>query len=52
MKNAKIKFIAAMLIFGSIGLFVRNIDIASSQIAVTRGMIGSLFLFCFWLQLF
>jgi drug/metabolite transporter (DMT)-like permease len=33
-----------MAIFGSIGLFVKNIDQASSEIAFLRGMIGSLFL--------
>lgn len=33
-----------MLIFGSIGLFVRNIDLPSSIIALTRGIIGSIFL--------
>jgi RarD protein len=33
-----------MLIFGSIGLFVRNIDLPSSIIALTRGIIGSKFL--------
>jgi drug/metabolite transporter (DMT)-like permease len=45
MKNAKIKLIAAMLIFGSIGLFVKNIDLPSSMIALVRGIIGSIFLF-------
>ncbi len=33
-----------MLIFGSIGLFVKNIDLSSSEIALFRGAIGSLFL--------
>ncbi|MUK87746.1 EamA family transporter [Ornithinibacillus sp. L9] len=33
-----------MLIFGSIGLFVRNIDLSSSEIALFRGAIGSIFL--------
>lgn len=37
-------FVTAMLIFGSIGLFVRNIPISSGQVAVVRGLIGSLFL--------
>lgn len=34
-----------MLIFGSIGIFVKQIDLTSSQIAFLRGIIGSLFLF-------
>lgn len=33
-----------MLIFGSIGLFVKNINLSSSEIALLRGAIGSLFL--------
>lgn len=38
------KLISAMLIFGSIGIFVKNIDLSSSEIALFRGVIGSLFL--------
>lgn len=37
-------FVTAMLIFGSIGLFVRNIPISSGQVAAVRGLIGSLYL--------
>lgn len=44
MVKAKVKVIAAMLIFGTIGLFVKNIDLASSEIALYRGFFGSLFL--------
>ncbi len=33
-----------MIIFGTIGVFVRYIDLASSEIALLRGIIGSLFL--------
>lgn len=40
----KIRLLTAMLIFGSIGIFVKNIDLASSEIAFLRGVIGSLFL--------
>ncbi|WP_077617007.1 DMT family transporter [Bacillus sinesaloumensis] len=42
--KAKFIFILVMLIFGSIGLFVRNIDLSSSEIALFRGVIGSLVL--------
>ncbi len=42
--NAKIKLITTMLIFGSIGIFVKNIDLSSSEVALFRGAIGSLFL--------
>jgi drug/metabolite transporter (DMT)-like permease len=37
-------FILAMVIFGTIGIFVRFINLESSQIAMLRGLIGSLFL--------
>lgn len=33
-----------MLIFGSIGVFVKNIELSSSEIALLRGAIGSVFL--------
>ncbi|HWT26403.1 MAG TPA: DMT family transporter [Mobilitalea sp.] len=45
MKKEKILFITSMLIFGSMGLFVRNINLPSSVIALVRGAIGSLFIF-------
>jgi RarD protein len=38
------KLIIAMLIFGSIGLFVKKINLSSSEIALLRGVIGSVFL--------
>lgn len=44
MRKARFIFIAAMLIFGSIGLFVRNINLSSGQIALARGAIGCCFL--------
>lgn len=44
MKNAKVIYILAMLIFGSIGLFVRNIGLSSTQVALVRGVIGCVFL--------
>lgn len=40
----KICFILSVIIFGTIGIFVRYIDLASSEIALLRGFIGSLFL--------
>lgn len=42
--KGKLKIITAMLIFGSIGVFVRNINLSSSEIAFLRGIIGSIFL--------
>lgn len=42
--GAKFKIITAMLIFGSIGIFVKGIHLTSSEIAFLRGIIGSIFL--------
>lgn len=42
--KSKICFILSMMIFGTIGIFIRYIHLASSEIAVIRGLIGSLFL--------
>jgi RarD protein len=44
--EGKVKNVTAMLIFGSIGVFVKNINLSSSEIALLRGIIGSLFLIC------
>ena len=41
---ARIKLLSSMCIWGSIGLFVRNIPLPSSVIANCRGLIGLLFL--------
>ncbi|WP_428910912.1 DMT family transporter [Niallia sp. Krafla_26] len=45
--KGQVKLISAMLIFGSIGLFVKNIHLSSSEIALLRGVIGSIFLLAF-----
>ena len=42
--KSKIQFLLSMIIFGTIGVFVRHIDLSSSEIALLRGLIGSLFL--------
>ncbi|PGS49395.1 DMT family transporter [Bacillus sp. AFS041924] len=42
--KSKIQFLLSMVIFGTIGVFVRSIDLTSSEIALLRGLIGSLFL--------
>lgn len=44
MKAAKIQLISSMIIFGTIGLFVRYIPLPSSVIAFARGLIGMIFL--------
>lgn len=45
----KMKVVTAMLLFGSIGLMVKNIELTSSEIALYRGVLGSLFLMLFML---
>lgn len=42
MKSARLQFIIAMSIVGSIGIFVRLVPFPSSQIALVRGCIGAL----------
>ena len=44
MLRSKLMNLSAMLIFGTIAIFVRNIELTSKEIAVLRGVIGSLFL--------
>ena len=41
---SKIEFISAMVLFGTIGIFVRNISLPSSVVALVRGIVGTLFL--------
>ena len=43
--KAYIKFMIAMLIFGSIGIFVKDIPLASEEIVFIRTLLGSIFLF-------
>lgn len=42
--SAKLKMLSAMALFGTIGIFVRYIDLPSSVIALARGFIGTIFL--------
>lgn len=43
-KKAELKLVSSMLIFGTIGIFVRYLPFSSAFIALVRGMIGTLFL--------
>ncbi len=45
--QAKLSLLSAMLIFGTIGLFIRYIPLPSSLIAFSRGFIGTLFIVLF-----
>lgn len=44
MNTSKIKLLSAMGIFGTIGIFVRYIPLPSAAIALTRGVLGVVFL--------
>ncbi|MFL2105074.1 DMT family transporter [Desemzia sp. FAM 23991] len=44
MKKAKYNVMTAMFIFGSMGLFVKRIQLSSSEIALSRGLLGCLFI--------
>ena len=41
---AKLRLVAAMLIFGTIGLFDRYLNLPSGMIACVRGLVGTLVL--------
>lgn len=47
MKKYKLGLIISVLIWGSIGIFVRYINFTSSQIALVRAIVGSIFLIIF-----
>ncbi len=42
--NSKIQFILSMITFGTIGLVVRYIDLASSERALLSSFLGCIFL--------
>ena len=49
MNYAKLKYLCAMGIFGTIGIFVRYIPMSSAAIALCRGLLGFVFLAAFML---
>lgn len=44
MNKAKCSLLAAMTIFGTVGIFVRHIPVPSAMVALIRGVLGLLFL--------
>ena len=44
--KAKIMYIASTVIWGTIGVFRKNIPVSTGILILARGMIGSLFLYC------
>lgn len=45
--TARLSIVISMLIFGTIGIFVRHVPLPSSVIALVRGVVGTLFLLLF-----
>jgi len=45
--NPKIMFITSATVFGTLGLFVRNISISSGELALYRAILASLLIFAF-----
>ena len=43
----RLKYVAAVILYGTIGTFLRFVDLPSEVVALGRGVIGSLFLFLF-----
>ena len=41
----RLKYITAVVLYGTIGLFLRRVDLPSELVAMCRGSIGSLFIF-------
>lgn len=42
--KARLQFLLTMMIFGTLGIFVRHVELPSTVIAEARGLIGTLFL--------
>ena len=38
---AEVKYICAMMIFGTVGIFVKNISLSAGEIALFRALIGT-----------
>ena len=49
-KSPRVMLIAAMVVFGTIGLFVRNIPLESAEVALYRAVLASLLLACYFLK--
>lgn len=47
--NAQVQMIASMIIFGTIGIFVKSISLSSGEIALFRAFIASVAIICFLL---
>ena len=43
----RLKFITSTVLFGSVGMFLRFVDMPSEAVALYRGMIGALYIFLF-----
>ena len=41
----RLKYIIAVVLYGTIGMFLRYVSLSSEIVAMCRGLIGSLFIF-------
>lgn len=47
--NARVKLIVSMTVFGTLGLFVRNISVSSGELALYRAILATILIGCFLL---
>ena len=47
MTRERIKYITAVVLYGTIGLFLRSVNLPSELVALCRGAIGSIFIFLY-----
>ncbi len=47
LRTERIKYIAAVVLYGTIGMFLRFVDLPSELVAMCRGVIGSVFILLF-----
>lgn len=47
--TARLKFIGSMAIFGTLSIFVRNIDVSSGELALYRALLAAMFLSLYFL---
>lgn len=43
----RVKFIIAVILYGTIGMFLRYVSLPSEIVALSRGLLGSIFIFLY-----
>ena len=49
LKNARLMLVVSMIVFGTIGLFVRQIPVTSGELALYRAIMAAMLLGCYFL---